>query len=97
MVRIAFLLLQISTALGSLILLGTLHGLVEIHEMAVKLRSVNTGKFHLAADHQTTAPHMPVPSTMIGFIETTVLMPYFFVVRAQNFIMIIGPIATQTS
>lgn len=43
------------------------------------------------------APHIPVPSTMIGFILTMVLIPSFFVSRQTNFIIIIGPIATQTS
>ena len=43
------------------------------------------------------APHIPVPSTMIGFMLTIVGISSFFVSRQTNFIMIIGPIATQTS
>ncbi len=42
-------------------------------------------------------PHMPVPSTMIGFIEITVLMLYFLVVRQTNFIMMTGPMAMTSS
>ena len=43
------------------------------------------------------APHIPVPSTMIGFKLTIVGSPSSFVSRQTNFIIIIGPIATQTS
>ena len=42
-------------------------------------------------------PHMPVPSIMMGFMETTVLMPYCLVVRQTNFIMISGPMAMTSS
>ena len=52
----------------------------------------------LLREHQDGhAPHIPVPSTMIGFILTTVGIPSFFVRRHTNFIMIIGPMATHTS
>ena len=43
------------------------------------------------------APHMPVPSTIRALSETVVFSPYFFVVRATNFIMTIGPMATHSS
>ena len=33
-------------------------------------------------------PHIPVPSTIIGFMLTMVGMPSFFVVRQANFIII---------
>ena len=39
------------------------------------------------------APHIPVPSTMMVFRETSVEMPYFCVVRQENFIIIGGPMA----
>ena len=42
-------------------------------------------------------PHMPVPSIMIGFIEMTVLILYFFVSMHTNFIMITGPMAMTSS
>ena len=42
-------------------------------------------------------PHMPVPSIMIVLSETIVGMPKGFVVAAQNFIMIGGPIAITRS
>ena len=51
------------------------HQLVEIDLMAVKIRAVDTCKFHLAADLERQPPHMPVPSTMIGLSDTSVLMP----------------------
>ena len=38
-------------------------------------------------------PHMPVPSTMIGFSDTTVLMPRSRVASATLFIMMTGPMA----
>ncbi len=43
------------------------------------------------------APHMPVPSTMIELRLTMVCTPNGFVVRAQNFIMIAGPMAQTRS
>ena len=58
----------------------------------------------LPDDHQTSPPtdtrhppHIPVPSTMIGFKLTIVGIPSSFVSLHTNFIMIIGPIATHTS
>ena len=39
------------------------------------------------------APHIPVPSTMIVFSETSVGISYFLVSKQTNFIMIAGPIA----
>ncbi|KJU83556.1 hypothetical protein MBAV_004251 [Candidatus Magnetobacterium bavaricum] len=39
-------------------------------------------------------PHIPVPSTMIGFSDTTVGMPCGRVTSAQALIMISGPMAT---
>ena len=42
-------------------------------------------------------PHIPVPSIMIVLSETMVGMPNGFVVAAQNFIMIGGPIAITRS
>ena len=42
-------------------------------------------------------PHIPVPSIMMGFMLTTVLIPYSFVRRATNFIMIRGPMAMTSS
>ena len=41
------------------------------------------------------APHIPVPSTMMVFMLTTVGISSFFVSWQANFIMIIGPITTQ--
>ena len=41
------------------------------------------------------APHIPVPSTIIGLRLTTVGISSSFVRRHTNFIIIIGPIATQ--
>ena len=43
------------------------------------------------------APHMPVPSTISALSDTVVFSAYFFVVRATNFIIIIGPMATHSS
>ena len=43
------------------------------------------------------APHMPVPSTIIVFRETSVGMPYFCVRRQQNFIIMGGPMANALS
>ena len=37
------------------------------------------------------APHMPVPSTMMGFRLTMLGMPSFRVSMQANFIMIMGP------
>ena len=37
-------------------------------------------------------PHIPVPSIIIGFIETVTGTPYGFAVRVTNFIIISGPI-----
>ena len=41
------------------------------------------------------APHIPVPSIIMGFMETMVGIPKSFVVRAANFIIITGPMAMQ--
>ena len=43
------------------------------------------------------APHIPVPSTMMVFSDTSVGMLYFFVSRQQNFIIIGGPMANTLS
>ena len=43
------------------------------------------------------APHMPVPSTMMVFSETSVGMLYFCVSRQENFIMMGGPMAKTRS
>ena len=40
---------------------------------------------------------MPVPSTMMGFMETTVLMLWGLVVLTTNFIMTRGPMAMTSS
>ena len=42
-------------------------------------------------------PHMPVPSIMMGFMLTMVLMPYSLVSLHTNFIMIKGPMAMTWS
>ena len=42
-------------------------------------------------------PHMPVPSIIMGFMETTVLIPYFFVTAQTNFIITSGPMAITSS
>ena len=42
-------------------------------------------------------PHMPVPSTMIGFMLATVLIPYCLVRRQTNFIMMRGPMVMTSS
>ena len=39
------------------------------------------------------APHMPVPSTMMVFNDTSQGMPCFWAVRLENFIMMGGPMA----
>ena len=43
------------------------------------------------------APHIPVPSTMIVFSDTSFGMPYFFAKSEVNFIIIGGPIANTLS
>ena len=43
------------------------------------------------------APHIPVPSTIIVFNETSVGISYFLVSKQTNFIMIAGPIAKHLS
>ena len=43
------------------------------------------------------APHIPVPSTIIVFNDTSVGISYFFVSKQTNFIMIAGPIAKHLS
>ena len=43
------------------------------------------------------APHIPVPSTMMVFSETSVGISYFFVSKQTNFIMIAGPMAKHLS
>ena len=48
------------------------HGFIEIDQMAVKVGAVDAGEPGLAVDGQ---PHMPVPSTIVAFMETMVLMP----------------------
>ena len=53
--------------------------------------------FVFPSTRQRQAPHMPVPSTIIGFNETIVGRLYFLVVRQTNFIIIIGPIHTHWS
>ena len=40
---------------------------------------------------------MPVPSTMRVLSDTVVFSPYFFVARATNFIIAIGPMAMHSS
>ena len=40
---------------------------------------------------------MPVPSIMMGFMETTLLMWYFWQVLTTNFIMIRGPMVMTSS
>ena len=42
-------------------------------------------------------PHIPVPSTMIGFRLTIVLILYGLVVSATVFIIITGPITTTSA
>ena len=39
------------------------------------------------------APHIPVPSTMMVFRDTSVGISYFLVSRQTNFIMMAGPMA----
>jgi hypothetical protein len=43
--------------------------------MAVKVGTIHTGELGLASTVSRQPPHMPVPSIMIGFMLTTVLMP----------------------
>ena len=43
------------------------------------------------------APHIPVPSTMIVFSETSVGISYFLVSKQTNFIMMAGPMAKHLS
>ena len=43
------------------------------------------------------APHIPVPSTMMVFNETSVGISYFLVSKQTNFIMMAGPIAKHLS
>ena len=43
------------------------------------------------------APHIPVPSTIMVFNETSVGIPYFLVNKQQNFIIMAGPIAKHLS
>ena len=43
------------------------------------------------------APHIPVPSTIIVLRLTSVEIPYFCVMRHENFIMIGGPMANALS
>ena len=50
---IAFFFFQISPSFFCLIQLLSLHRLVKIHQMAVKLRSVHTGKFYFIPHSQT--------------------------------------------
>ena len=66
------------------------HCTVKINEVTVEIRAVNACELGLAANGKTQPPHMPVPSTMMVFMETMVLMPYGRVVSQTNFIMIIG-------
>ena len=42
-------------------------------------------------------PHMPVPSTIIGFIETQIGRPSSAAASVQNFIIMLGPIAQTRS
>ena len=69
---------------------AALHGLVEIDQMAVEIRAVHAGELRLAADGQAA-------SIMMGFMETTVLIPYFFVTAQTNFIITSGPMAITSS
>ena len=93
-----FLCSKISSAFLGLVDLLTLHRFVKVYQMSVKFRTVYAGKFHFAAYSNTAGmPHMPVESTMIGFKETIVGIFSASVVLQTNFIMIIGPIATQRS
>ena len=43
------------------------------------------------------APHIPVPSTIIVLSDTSVGIPYFFVRRHTNFIIMAGPMAKHLS
>ena len=72
------------------------HRLVEIDLVGVELRAVDAREARPAADRHA-APHMPVPSTISALSDTVVFSAYFFVVRATNFIIIIGPMATHSS
>ena len=52
------------------------HGLVEVNFIAVEVGAVNAGKLGYAfATVRRQPPHMPVPSTMMGFMDTVQGMP----------------------
>src|SRR5699024_5420159 len=53
--------------------------------------------FSLPPTVRRQPPHMPVPSIMMGFMETTLLMWYFWQVLTTNFIMIRGPMVMTSS
>ena len=54
--------------------LAALETLVPVDLVTIKVRAVDAGELGLAADGEAP-PHMPVPSTMIGLMETVVGMP----------------------
>ena len=68
----------------------TAHRFVEIDFVAVEF-----GAFD--ACEARPACHRHAASTISALSETVVFSAYFFVVRATNFIMIIGPMATHSS
>ena len=86
---------------GALLLVAvhalTAHRLVEIDLVGVELRAIDARERVRPPTVTRQAPHMPVPSTISALSDTVVFSPYFFVVRATNFIMIIGPMATHSS
>ena len=75
--------------------LGLVHaaahdGLVKVYQMAVKVRAVHAGELGLAVYGKA------VPSIIMVFMETVVLMPYSLVRLHTARIMGIGP-RTNTS
>lgn len=75
----------------------TAHRFVEIDFVAVEFGAFDACEARPACHRHAAGPHMPVPSTISALSETVVFSAYFFVVRATNFIMIIGPMATHSS
>ena len=67
------------------------HCTVKINEVTVETGPSTQANLVSPLTVRRQPPHMPVPSTMMVFMETMVLMPYGRVVSQTNFIMIIGP------
>ena len=52
-VGVAFFISKFRSSFFRLVLLHSLHGLIKINQMTVKLRAINTGKLHLTIHHQS--------------------------------------------